>query len=395
MKLNKSLAPNADRNPTKESRQITIDQICTKIDSGELTMPLYQRDLSWTLQKCVALLNYQLRGKAPVSAISINVVNDVKIAVPQVTFIDRDPVKTITPGLNSVVDGQQRITTNYKAYIDSEDFRNIVLDLVKGKFLIVKNEALIEKHQIPVGVLMYKDQQRLTNYVVEHKLTEPDVYSVILQVRNKFKNYYYTVNQAMDMTESEQIEWFEVLNNAGSRVSGTQMKLATLKLMGIDIYTQYTHKYVDKVTSKGYGDIFTQKSTDVSYPICALNPAIEVITGKKHSRNSCPMAPDAEKVKTTLKHFDKEQILHSFDLTLAALDKALDFIDSHDINIQNRGDYINFLTGYFVFHPGDLSEIIEDYLVDWCRTQNFGNTSNSERRDIFSKLIEVGSQEII
>ena len=46
MRIHPALAPAADMNPTKETRQMSIDQICQLIDSNSLTLPLYQRDLS-------------------------------------------------------------------------------------------------------------------------------------------------------------------------------------------------------------------------------------------------------------------------------------------------------------------------------------------------------------
>ena len=36
----------------------------------------------------------------------------------------------------SVVDGQQRLTTNYKAYCNHPGFKSVVLDLGKGEFVI-------------------------------------------------------------------------------------------------------------------------------------------------------------------------------------------------------------------------------------------------------------------
>lgn len=41
----------------------------------------------------------------------------------------------------------------------------------------------------------------------------------LLLARTKILSYAYTVNMAEDLSEDEQITWFEVLNNAGSRVS--------------------------------------------------------------------------------------------------------------------------------------------------------------------------------
>ena len=91
MRIHPRLKENVELNPTKESSQENLDLLCQKIDSRVITLPLYQRDLSWTTQKSVDLLNYQLSGKSPVSAISINVIDEVSdsVAVPQVTFIKK------------------------------------------------------------------------------------------------------------------------------------------------------------------------------------------------------------------------------------------------------------------------------------------------------------------
>lgn len=385
MKINPTLASNANMNPTKETRQATIEDLCHSIDRGILTLPLYQRDLSWTLQKYVDLLNYQLSGKAPVSAISINVINDTERAVPQVTFIERELVE-LKPGLNSVVDGQQRITTNYKAYIGSEDFDSIVLDLSKGKFIAIAENTLPKQHQVPVGVLLNRDENKLTNYLKKNKsLAKFEVQNILVQVRNKFRSYYYTINQAKDLTEDEQIHWFEVLNNAGSRVSAIQMRLAKLKVYGIDVYTQYAHVYVNKIREHGYDEVFLAQTTNLSYPISALNPAYEVIVEQPHSNNYCPMAPDCR--ENAICSLEPSQIKLAFKLALAALDKTLDFIEANELDRPNRIDYINYLLGYFVFHPDTLTVEEKEYLIRWYKKTDFKNTSNSDRRAIFTALI--------
>lgn len=385
MKIKADLLTSANMNPTKETRQQTIDDLCHSIDSGMLTLPLYQRDLSWTIQKCVDLLNYQLSGKAPVSAISINVINDESVAVPQVAFISRDLVD-VRSGLNSVVDGQQRISTNYKAYVGSDDFKNIVLDLVKGKFIAVDEGSLLKPHQIPVGVLLNKNGEVLSKYIKSHKaLDKFDVQNALLQVRNKFKSYYYTINQAKDLTEDEQINWFEVLNNAGSRVTAIQMRLAKLKIVGIDIYTDYAHVYVEKIKEHGYDEVFLAQTTNLSYPISALNPAYEVIMEQPHSNNYCPMAPDCR--ENAICNMEPSQIVLAFKLTLSALDRALDFIDKNNLDHPDRVDYINYLLGYFVFHSEELNEETEGFLIDWYNNTDFKNTSNTARRNIFTKLL--------
>lgn len=387
MRINKNLLSAANLNPTKNSRQDYIFSLCENIEKNELTLPLYQRDMSWPLQKCVDLLNYQLLNKSPVSAISVNIINDTSdgFAVPQVSFINRELLQDTMRGQVSVVDGQQRLTTNYKAYCDHEDFKSIVLDLGKGQFLI--NSESIRKNQVPVGVLLNKDDAVLIEYTAKHKsLGEPMTVNALLQIRNKIKTYQYTINFATDLSEDEQIEWFEVLNNAGSRVSIIQMRFSKLKAHGIDIYTHYTNIYREKVIEHGY-DYFTPHKTNVSYPIAALNPAYEFSISGRHANNFAPISSDTK--ENQLCNLKPEELKKCFEITLNALDRALNFVDDNDLERYNRSDYINYLLGYFVFHPGELDEEQKQKLIKWYNNVNFTNKSNTARRKIYTELLNL------
>lgn len=384
IRINPSLKRAASFDPTKKTSQMSVSDMCKKIEWAAFSLPLYQRDMSWTLQKCIDLLNYQLCGKAPVSPISINVINKEDVAVPQISFIEREIIEGYERGQYSIVDGQQRLTTNYKAYCNHEELRNVALDLAKGEFVEVRGSR--RASQIPVGILLNKDETTLFEYINAHSsLRSPDVQSVILQVRSKMKNYNYTINSAEDLTEDEQIEWFEVLNNAGSRVSIIQMRFSKLKAHGIDIYKQYTNLYRNRLFDAGYEGFFTPQKTNVSYPISALNPAYEVINQKVHSGNYAPMPSDTK--ENQLCNLKPEQLLECFSITLKALERVLDFIDENNLKRPARIDYINYLLGYFVFHPEKLENTEKERLIDWLNTADFTNKSNTERRDIFTELI--------
>lgn len=387
MNINKQLLAAANLNPTKNSRQEYIFTLCEHIERKELTLPLYQRDLSWTLYKCVELLNYQLLNKSPISAISINIINNTsrEFAVPQVSFIERELLLETVRGQMSVVDGQQRLTTNYKAYCNHPDLKNVVLDLGKGEFII--NTEDYRKNQIPVGILLNKDDTKLIDYTEKNKaLASPVVVNALLQIRNKIKTYQYTINFATDLSEDEQINWFEVLNNAGSRVSIIQMRFSKLKAHGIDIYTQYTHIYRNKVLDYGY-DYFTPQKANVSYPIAALNPAYEVLISGHHSNNFAPISSDTK--ENQLCNLSPEQLQKCFEVTLEALDSVLEFIENNNLKKHNRSDYINYLIGYFVFHRQGITVEQENALIKWYNTVNFTNKSNTARRKIYSDLLKM------
>ncbi|MFL0269240.1 DUF262 domain-containing protein [Candidatus Clostridium radicumherbarum] len=388
MKINKKLISASSFNPTKKTFQMTVSEMNEKIDVQEFSLPLYQRDISWTVQKSIDLFNYQLLGKAPVSPISINVINNTDDCVPQVSFVERELINNIVRGQFSVADGQQRLTTNYKAYIHHDDFRNVVLDLAKGQF--TQAEDAIKKHQIPVGVLLNKEDNVLFKYINKSSvLKDPEVMSLLVQIRSKMKNYNYTINQAEDLNEDEQIEWFEVLNNAGSRVSILQMRFSKLKAHGIDIYVQYTSKFKERLKDLGY-DFFVPQKTGVSYPVATLNSAYEVITGRRHTDGYTPIPSDTK--ENQLCNLDPEELTKCFKMTLDALDMALEFIEDNNLKEPDRIDYITYLTGYFVFNSEGIDESNKAELIDWYNKVDFTNKSNTERREIFSRLILMGDQ---
>lgn len=382
MNINKQLLEAANLNPTKDSRQEYVFTLCEYIEKNELTLPLYQRDVCWTLDKCVKLLNYQLLSKSPMSVISINIINNTEkeFAVPQVSFIERKLLSKTVRGQMSVVDGQQRLTTNYKAYCNHPDLKSVVLDLGKGKFVI--NAEAYRENQIPVGVLLNKDDNELITYTEKNKaLSAPMTVNALLQIRNKIKTYQYTINFATNLTEDEQIHWFEVLNTAGSRVSAIQMKFSKLKAHGIDIYTQYAYVYRDMIQEHGY-DFFK-----LSYSIAALNPAYEILFSGKHSNNFAPISSDTK--ENQLCKLNPDKLKECFEMTLEALEKALNFIENNDLEKYNCPYFVNYLIGYFVFHKEKISNQQKNNLINFYKNVALGNQPNAERRNLYSILLNL------
>lgn len=388
MKINKKLLAAVQFNPTKKSFQMSVLQMCEKIDQNKLTLPLYQRDVSWSLQKSVALLNYQLFGKAPVAPISINEIGEVGLSVPQISFVNREivPKDQILNAHQSVVDGQQRLTTNYKAYINSSDFRSVVLDVTNACFKIIK--ASIRKSQIPVGILLNKDRGQLKSYLMQQK-TFNDLYAICIDVRSKLMDYNYTINQANDLSEDEQIEWFEVLNNAGSKVTALQMSFSKLKIHNFDIHNDYINPFKDYIQEYGFEELFSPFTTNVSYPISSLNPAYEVVVnGGKHNLNYAPIPSDTKESQLT--SLEVDCLNDIVKVSLAGLRKALEFIDSEDLEeYVDRMDYILYLAGYCMFHSDDDIQTKRDSVIKWFKTVEFTNKSNGDRRKIFDTLLGI------
>ncbi|WP_439948803.1 GmrSD restriction endonuclease domain-containing protein [Bacillus subtilis] len=388
IKINKKLDYFSSFDPTKESKPISLGNLCKDIEEGRLTLPIFQTGIRWKVEKSIELLNFQLTGKAAVAPISINVIENKNIAVPQVKFISRDLVpEEELSGKHSVNDGQQRLSCNYKAYTDDEEFRNVVLDITTGKFLL--NSGTMRKSQIPVGKLYNKDPKVFEEFVRNNpEMQVFEVQSLLTRIRNKFLAYYYTVNYAKDLSEEEQREWFEVLNLAGSKVTETEVHLTEMLVKGVDYYRDYAEKFGDKLKESGLDGLFVQKATEISVPLAALNPAYEIIKQKPHSANFSPMPSDVK--ASLISKLKAEELRTIFSWTLEALDKALVFIESKGLFEPKRIDYLTYLLGAFVvLGNAELNPAQEDFLVDWYENVEFAKKDNGVRRKIFDDLIAV------
>ena len=387
MRINSTLDEFASFDPTKESKPESIKQLCDDIHEGKITLPIFQTYIRWQLEKSVALLNFQLFGKAAVAPISVNRIENREVAVQQVSFLERNLIDdSEIHGKDSVNDGQQRLTCNYKAYIDHEDFKCIVLDVSKGKFLI--NTGSARSSQIPVGKLYNKDPRVFREYIKEHKpLQKFEVQDLLQRVRNKFLGYYYTVNYARDLNEEEQRQWFEVLNLAGSRVAGVQVDLTEMLVKGVDYYREYSSLIFDRMSDANLEHLFTMKTTEISIPLAMLNASYEKFLNRDHSPNFSPIPSDVK--ASTICKMEADEIRELFKMSLDALNRAIEFIEDNTLSLPERIDYVSYLSGAFTF-IGDrglsLNEI--EYLREWYSTTSFDNLGNSDRRHVFSVLIE-------
>ncbi|WP_176586038.1 GmrSD restriction endonuclease domain-containing protein [Priestia megaterium] len=385
--LNENLTQYASLNPTQKTHTQSTESLCKEIESGNLVLPVYQTGLRWTKQKNVDLYNFMLRGKAPVAPISMNVIRNVEKAIEQVSFIHRNMVEGSLIGKNSVTDGQQRLTCLYKAYTNDPEFEDIVFDVSRAKFQVLN--ASMKNYQIPVGILLNKNVQSFYEYMNNNSFLKKDITKdAVLSVRKKFFSYNFVINMAEDLDEDEQVNWFEVLNNAGSQISRLQMKFAKMLVQGLDIYPEYIDIYKRKILEVGWEKLFTTKDTEVSFPIATLNPAYEVLTKQPiHALNFCPIPSDTKEVRLT--SLDPEQLREIIKVTLHYLDKTLLFVKNEGLKKPTRMDYITYLLGVFVYNgSSDLDDEQKNKVIEWYNNVSFTNMSNSQRRKNFDSLLE-------
>ncbi|HBI3646330.1 TPA: DUF262 domain-containing protein [Proteus mirabilis] len=388
----------ASFDPTKKSHAASIQKLCQSIESEKLTIPVYQRNLSWTHEKAVELFNFQLNGKSAISAISIIEINNYvdnednnnveKKGVKQLKFLTREPIRK-RGRLETVIDGQQRLSTNYRAYIGDPEFDKIVLDLGTGDFKNIKDKKPTIK-QIPVTKLLNKDSSVLIQYLQEKYSNDEfnEVYSLLVEIRTKLHTYSYTINVAEDLTFEEQKKWFEILNNAGTRVKGLQLALAEInENYTFDIYDYFVEfKKIILESSLSIKQLYTPLSTQDSYPMCALNPWYEVYFKQDHALNFAPFPSDAK--PSYMVKLEQKDLVHITEKTLNSLKLALNFLREYNLFEKiERIDYVLYLIGYLAFNNDEIKN--PSTIIHWIDNTDFIKKDNGERREIFNSLIKL------
>lgn len=385
--INKNLFITKDYNPTNLSLTLTIKDICQRIDNNEICLPVFQTSMRWSMLDALKFFNYELNGKAPVSAISANLIEDENISVRQLSLINRHPIIK-TKGCYSINDGQQRCKSNHAVYAGDSNYDCIVLDLIKGLFIL--KDKVLEPHQIPITSLYNKDSKKLYEYIRNNsELNTPDITDFLLDIRNKFMNYKFTINVGRDLSKDEQTDWFDILNRAGSPIPEVQITFSRFLEEGIDIYNDYVIPYRNLINSYGYeSSIFQKRSAEVSIAIASLNSAYELITNSIHTNQFSHIASDEK--STSLCKLSVDELKKCFTLTLTNLVKALDFINDKKLLKPKRCEYITFILGLFVKLDGTpLTKTQEAALIDWFNSVNFKGLGNPQRRTIYSDVLKI------
>lgn len=377
---------------SKEKREINIRQLCEDIEEKKLVIPVFQTYIRWINEKVAELFNYQLHGAAPISPISVNLITKPEKVVEQMNFITRKVLSgEEMKNKMSVADGQQRLSANYKAFVNHEDISNVVLDIRKGKFIVLNEGDELAVHHIPAGILYNKDTVIFKQYIKNNKfLKQEEVKDILEDVRRKHFSYTYVINVATDLGKVDQQKWFEVLNLEGSRVTENMVYLSEMLIKGLDFYTNYVFPFVDRLESSGFGYLFPRKSAEVSIPLATLNTSYYKFTGLPKTSNSSPIPSDAKpKPIGRLEVFEIKKII---DETLEAMDNVLLFIRENATLIPKieRIDIITYLIGLFVEFEitSEVNGKQKAYILKWCQNINFVNNSNSERREKFERLID-------
>jgi hypothetical protein len=291
----------------------TYDDLISDVKKGIIKVPKFQRDFVWDLKATAKLLDSILKGY-PIGTFILwetdQRINDIK-------NIGGFDLPETPPGRNVqyVLDGQQRITSLFAAYLGAKiqkpgekkitDYKDIVVNLeenleeMEKDIVTVKGEAEI---CIPLHDVLYFDYQMGNE--LEQRGFEKSQINQVSSYSSAFKTYAFsTVTLRQNDIESA-IEVFTRINTGG--------KVLTL----FEIMSAKTYDEATNFDMQARWEQFQKKLNDCKYENISPSVILQLL--------SLAISETKECKRKTILTLDKADIIAKWNDTISAIERAVD-----------------------------------------------------------------------
>ncbi|MFB3226682.1 DUF262 domain-containing protein [Exiguobacterium sp. PHA03] len=261
---------------------ISIDRLRNKIIEGEIKIPPFQRAFVWRKEQITDLMD-SIFNDYPIGSVLLWEVNEKLPALRNIGGY-RLPEKAGEFPLNYILDGQQRITSIFGAFIgeeiDAEDLNktknfNIYFDLEDERF--VHYEDLNNSHPNLKSSVLFN----VNGFFDEVVGLSPELREKARNLQSIFQNYELPTVTIKKRNKGEVGTIFERINNTGTPLSALELMIAWTWSEEYHL-TEIFDKVYKLLESKSFEDIKEKvilqcfgaiiKKTTVTKDILELNP---------------------------------------------------------------------------------------------------------------------------
>ncbi|MEC1303064.1 GmrSD restriction endonuclease domain-containing protein [Lysinibacillus capsici] len=206
---------------------ISIDRLRNKIIEGEIKIPPFQRAFVWKKEQITELLD-SIYNDYPIGSVLLWEVNEKLPALRNICGYNL-PDKIDEFPLNYILDGQQRITSIFGAFvgeeIEAEDKNktknfNIYFDLEDEHF--VHEEDLNSAHQNIKSNILFN----VNKFFDEVVSLPPELREKARKLQSIFQNYELPTVTIKKRNKGEVGTIFERINNTGTPLSALELMIA-------------------------------------------------------------------------------------------------------------------------------------------------------------------------
>jgi hypothetical protein len=358
--------------PKPDSKKYS--DLISEIQKGIIKIPKFQREFVWSIEKTAKLLDSILKGY-PIGTFILwqtdERINDIK----NVGNLEIPPTPEGTK-VQYVLDGQQRITSLYAAYLGAEiqktgekkitDYHDIVVNLDKdingNDNQVISAEPLGEKYLSLNEVLnfSFSKAKALSDRFSEDELELVDSYSTA------FKTYEFSTVVLRKEDIDSAIEVFTRINTGGQ----------TLTLFEIMAAKTYDEKQNFDMQTKW--SAFIKELKDIKYEGVSSTVILSVL--------SLILSRTKECKRKTILALDKQVIIDTWDDAISALKDSIDYFrTTYRIPVSQLLPYDSLLVpfAYFFYYKKEKPQAQQRKFLEeffWRMSLSFRYSSSSESR---------------
>lgn len=359
------------KQPKPDSKKYT--DLISEIQKGQIKIPKFQRDFVWSIEKTAKLLDSILKGY-PIGTFILWETNERLNDIKNIGNLD---LKSAPDGdkIEYVLDGQQRITSLYAAYLGAQiqkegekkitDYTKIYVDLEKN---IDDNDEQIITNEKPIGLSI--SLNKILNSLEFDDEIEDDYER---ETRKKIRKYAQTFSTYDFSTIVLRKEDIDSAIEVFTRINTGGQTLTLFEIMSAKTY--------DEVQKFDMQDRFQKliKELEVSKYNTISSSVLLNILGLVLSKNK-------ECKRKIILQLDKQQIINIWDDILSALKESIDYFRSvYRIPVSTLLPYDSLLVpfSYFFYYQkekpkGNQIKYLEEFF--WRMSLSFRYSSSSESK---------------
>lgn len=348
--------------------------LINEIQKGIIKIPKFQRDFVWKIDKTAKLLDSILKGY-PIGTFILwqtdERINDIKnvgnLDIPDTP----DGVK-----VQYVLDGQQRITSLFAAYLGAEIKKvgekkvtkygkivvNLDVDIEDNSEQVITEEPKGEKHLSLCDVLnfSYGMARELSNVFSEQELEKINEYSTA------FKTYEFSTVVLRKEDIDSAIEVFTRINTGGQ----------TLTLF--EIMSAKTYDEQQNFDMQDKWDKFIKELRDIKYESISSSVMLSLLALVLSRTKECK--------RKTILALDKQSIIDQWGSVISALKDSIDYFrTTYRIPVSQLLPYDSLLVpfAYFFYFKKDKPDANQRMYLEeffWRMSLSFRYSSSTESK---------------
>ena len=353
--------------------------LISEIENGIIKVPKFQRDFVWSIEKTAKLLDSILKGY-PIGTFILwetdERINDIK----NVGNLEIPP----TPEgrqVQYVLDGQQRITSLYAAYLGARikkvghkkitDYKSIVVnldtDINDNDSQVITAEPTGEKY-LPLSDVLhfsYSKAKSLSETFDDGELERINAYSTA------FKTYEFSIVFLRQEDIDSAIEVFTRINTGGQT-------LTLFEIMAAKTYDEQQEFDMQVKWSS-----FTEDLSDIKYEGISSSVILSVLSLIISTTKECK--------RKTILGLSKQDIIEHWDSVISAMRQSIEYFRStYRIPVSRLLPYDSLLVPftYFFYHQkhkpsAEQREYLEEFF--WRMSLSFryaGSTESKLAQDV-------------